>query len=146
MSHDDRWRIVIETILSGEPDTDRQVLDRVSAAVGELNWPAAHLERLMRALNNATRTVVGRRHSHDTAMPLVLRVLVAEPSRAPSAADSTTRAPSQDRTLGSEAQTRNRTPAGAWGFFLVERTQDGAADATHQLIELFLYREGERVK
>lgn len=132
----DRWRCLVAVQLSGSLDAERLALPAISQAFGVLGVPPADQERLITSLVSAAAQITAHDHGEQTTS-LVVRLLVLPPLAA-AYADAQGAAPSTITTP--------TTPTG-WGFFLVEHSgteSRSTGSATLAVIELFLYREGER--
>lgn len=130
------WRVLTELELIAGPDRASGVAARIIDAVRDLEWSAAELERLKGTLVRATLNAIERSHLHDSEALLVIRVLVPDSSRPAGATDQA----GAERT----ARQSRDVPSRGWSFFLVERTaQSSHHGQARQLIELFLYFEGE---
>jgi hypothetical protein len=88
-----QWRVVAELIQVSETGFDQAFLERLAAALHELNLPRSVLERMQQAAIAA----VGRAFENDTTQATCVMVLT--PIR----------------------QSEDGRIAPSWGFFLVER-------------------------
>lgn len=141
---DHRWQTLIEFDLPREPGGDRLAVERVAEAVQRLNWPAAPLGRLKVALAKATRDAMERNHFHGSGAPLIIRVLIPESGgETTQEADPASNEPGQAQSSETAAQHISRPPSRGWGFFLIEKALPDSGRAGRNLIELFLYLEGE---
>lgn len=114
---DERWHVLAEFTSESSPDGNQQMMERLAAAVSELNLSWAFLERMQAAMIGATRKAFDHQEGHAAPGTVVLRVLVS----------------------GLEPDDGKTQPS--WGFFYVEKDM---AIARHT-IELFLYQDGKQV-
>lgn len=135
------WQTLAEFALPSQPDSDRQARAQVAEAVRPLSLPAVHLERLKTAVAEATLNAAEHGNRYQSALPVVIRVLVSEKSLPVRVADqgSYPIPPNLAAKLAGQ-----QAPRG-WGFFLIEKMVDDLhmmGDEAHHTIELFLYFEG----
>jgi hypothetical protein len=143
-AHDHRWQTLIEFTLPREPGGERLAVERVAEAVQRLNWPAAPLGRLKVALAKATGDAMERGHFHGSGGLPIVRVLIPESGgETTQEANRASDEPGQAQLSETAAQPVGRPPSRGWGFFLVEKALPDSGRAGRNLIELFLYPEGE---
>lgn len=133
----DRWRCLVAVQLSIPLDPERLALTPISQAFAALAVPAADQERLVTSLVGALAQISERDQGGQSTFLVAVRLLVL-PLLADAYANAQGAAPSTIPTP--------TTPTG-WGFFLVEHSgteSRNTSSATPSMIELFLYREGER--
>lgn len=144
-----QWQTLIEFTLSCQSGSAGLATDLVVGAVHTLNWPAAHLEQLRRAVSTAIFNGLGRGTMNDSGAMLVVRVFVAARGKARQKDGSTGGKAVRRHLPGNASQPVNRSSSGGWGFFLVQRQENAPPVLTagpQQLIELFLYEEGEQTR
>jgi anti-sigma regulatory factor (Ser/Thr protein kinase) len=101
-------------------------------AVQELGLPPPQMERIEKAVMEALRKATKRGHQDQHDLPVTVRIWI-------SGAYTDDPSPSN-----SEAQQSDRRECRGWGFFLIQKQEDGpqvSAGDSHHVIELFLYQE-----
>jgi hypothetical protein len=112
--------------------------------VQTLNWPAAHLEQLKEALTKAIENVLEQSHLNDLEASIIIRVLIPESGESTLDINWPGIKPRQHPQSAEAVQQVRPSPAGGWGFFVVQKQGDALPTLTgraHHLIELFLYQE-----
>ena len=126
------WQLLLQFVPPDGPDSRRESVQRIMAAVGELGLLPAVENRIKQAVMEALQTKgqQGKRDDHDPGSSV--RVWLSDLPMA-----DTWRSGSATRTG------RPRT-SGGWGFFVLER-QAGDAQVTQvgsrRVVELCLYQE-----
>jgi serine/threonine-protein kinase RsbW len=146
------WETLAEFDVPSESGSERAAMERVAAAVADLNLPSARLERLKTAVAEATLNAVEHGNVYDENLPVTVRVLITDDdSRRTLNVRVTDRGTSgpipSPQTPNLQAKLAGEQSPRGWGFFLIEKMVDAlrvSADPAHHTIELFLYLEGEK--
>ncbi|MFQ6102448.1 MAG: ATP-binding protein [Anaerolineae bacterium] len=142
------WRTLAEFSVPSEPGNERQAMERVAEAVGELNLPAARLEQLKTAVAEATMNAMEHGNKYQADEPVTIQVLASESAIAVHITDQGNGRPILEaETPDLEAKLAGlQTPRG-WGLFLIKNMVDEmhvTADESHHTVELILNLEGDQ--
>lgn len=110
------WQLRAEFWVTSSHGDDRQLADQMTKTMQELDLEPRHLERIHKAVLEATQGASLRGYSAKPISPVHIRIWVG----------------------GECARVRN------WGFFLVEKPGSellGASARSEYLVELYLYQE-----
>jgi len=130
------WQLLLQFIPPAGPASEHQSVQRVTEAVQELGLPPPQMERIRRAVMEALRKATRRGHQGQPDLPVTVRIWIS---------GAHTDDPSAPNP---EAQQSGRRECRGWGFFLIQKQEDGpqaSAGGAHQVIELYLYQEQWRM-
>jgi len=120
------WQMLAEVTATGETDQKKLAIEQVVETVETFHLPARPMDQLRTAVSKAVLNEV-ELIGNGTSQPVSIRIL-ASPKAVKARKD-----PQAFDTRG-------------WGYFLIEKMGDNAwlrGEAFCQLVELFLYLEGE---
>lgn len=146
-SHEDEpWQTVAEFSVPSQPGNEREAMQQVVAAVGDL-LPAAQLEKLKTAVAEATMNAIEHGNQNRAELPVdvkvstsegAIRVCITDRGSATKIPESTS--PDLDAKLAGL-----QTPRG-WGLFLIKNMVDEMnifGDDAHHTLELIVRYKGE---
>jgi anti-sigma regulatory factor (Ser/Thr protein kinase) len=140
-------RMLAEFSVPSAPGTERLVMERVAAAVRELDLPPSRLEHVKTAVAEATMNAIEHGNRNRPELTVTIRVLA-------SAADLTVQVIDQggDRPIPApetpdlEAKLAGRQRARGWGLFLIKNMVDEldtASDGSHHTVRLTFHLKGD---
>ena len=132
------WQTFIEFALPAQPGNERLVVERVTEAIGMLNWAEADLAQLKRALAQATHKALEQSRRYNLAGRLRVRVMIQEDST-PLESDQAGAEPREHQMVERRARPISAGPSRGWGFFIVEKVVKDAGRTQQYRLELFLY-------
>ncbi|MFN2595321.1 MAG: SpoIIE family protein phosphatase [Actinomycetota bacterium] len=139
-------RVLEEFSLPSASGNERAVMDRVVAAIGSVQLPAARLEQLKTAVSEAAMNAI--EHGNESRAELPVEVTVAISNKALHVS-ITDHGGGRDipavETPDLEAKLAGLQKPRGWGLFLIENMVDAmnvTSDETHHTIELILDLEG----
>jgi hypothetical protein len=136
-TQDPNWMMLAEFILPGKPeliDQEANGIELVSSAVKRLGLPDNQLILLQEAVEGAVASVRDRHNFGCEEIPPTLRVLLANSAAVEALATQEKNFPANEKSFR------------GWGFFLVERVEDGSQPPARPpclSIDVYLYQEGE---
>ena len=132
--------------LASEPGNERIAIERVAAAVGDLDLPAARLERLKTAVGEAVMNAIEHGNRNRPELPVGVRVAVSGAELSVRVTDQGGDRPVlQPERPDLEAKLAGEQSPRGWGLFLIESMVDElrtSADERHSAIELIVRLEG----
>jgi serine phosphatase RsbU (regulator of sigma subunit)/anti-sigma regulatory factor (Ser/Thr protein kinase) len=141
-------RLLTEFEVASEQGNERQAIDRVAEAVGELDLSGPRLERLKTAVGEATMNAIEHGNHNRPELPVGIRVVVGGDNLRVLITDQgggqpplpEVEVPDLDAKLAGL-----QTPRG-WGLFLIKNMVDElhtSTDEQHHLIELVMHLKEE---
>jgi len=119
---DDTWQVLVELALSSKPDHEGPSVDQVLEAIRGLNLSIDCLEQLQQIMSEAIWNATQHGNKRGPEAPVLIRTLISN----------------------TETRPIERQSPGGWGFFMIERTAQAQGDLAHHIIELYVYREGDK--
>jgi hypothetical protein len=140
-AHDQGWQTLFAVQARNAPYDERSVADHVVMGVQRLGIAVAQSEQIRRALAKALRDTLEYNRILGLQGATIIRVLIPGEGRISSAAAlDAVESPAVHGQLGEQSHH-------GWGFFLVrhqERQATTPSDEMVHVIEVYLYREGDR--
>jgi serine phosphatase RsbU (regulator of sigma subunit)/anti-sigma regulatory factor (Ser/Thr protein kinase) len=132
--------------LASEPGNERVAIERVTAAVADLNLPAARLERLKTAVGEAVMNAIEHGNRNRPELPVEVRVAVGGAELSVRVTDQGGDRPVlQAERPDLEAKLAGEQSPRGWGLFLIESMVDElrtSADEQRHAVELIVRLEG----
>ena len=132
--------------LASEPGNERIAIERVAAAVGGLDLPAARLDRLKTAVGEAVMNAIEHGNLNRPELPVGVRVAVSGAELSVRVTDQGGDRPVlQAERPDLEAKLAGEQSPRGWGLFLIESMVDElrtSADERQHTIELIVRLEG----
>ena len=132
--------------LASEPGNERIAIERVAAAVGGLNLPAARLDRLKTAVGEAVMNAIEHGNRNRPELPVGVRVAVSGTELSVRVTDQGGDRPVlQAERPDLEAKLAGEQSPRGWGLFLIESMVDElrtSADERQHAVELIVRLEG----
>lgn len=143
------WRVLDAWDVPSEPGNERQVMERVAKAVGEVGLSQRRLEQLKTAVAEATMNAMEHGNKYDPELEVHLQVRASDRVLSVLITDEGGSAPIPERVETPNLQAKLeglQTPRG-WGLFLIENLVDEmhiTSDGTHDTLELVIRLEGDK--
>ena len=132
--------------LASEPGNERIAIERVAAAVGDLDLPAARLERLKTAVGEAVMNAIEHGNRNRPELPVGVRVAVSGAELSVRVTDQGGDRPVlQPERPDLEAKLAGEQSPRGWGLFLIESMVDElrtSADERQHAVEQIVRLEG----
>jgi serine phosphatase RsbU (regulator of sigma subunit)/anti-sigma regulatory factor (Ser/Thr protein kinase) len=132
--------------LASEPGNERIAIERVATAVGDLDLPAARLERLKTAVGEAVMNAIEHGNRNRPELPVGVRVAVSGAELSVRVTDQGGDRPVlQPERPDLEAKLAGEQSPRGWGLFLIESMVDElrtSADERQSAVELIVRLEG----
>jgi serine phosphatase RsbU (regulator of sigma subunit)/anti-sigma regulatory factor (Ser/Thr protein kinase) len=133
-------RVLADFSVSSLPGSEREAIDRVVHAVGELGLPARQIERLETAVGEATMNAIEHGNQNRPELPVFIRVLACSADLRVDITDQGGYRPIPDaETPDLEAKLAGTQRARGWGLFLIKNMVDEmeiTGDDKHHTIHL----------
>jgi serine phosphatase RsbU (regulator of sigma subunit)/anti-sigma regulatory factor (Ser/Thr protein kinase) len=132
--------------LPSEPGNERIAIERVAAVVGDVELPAARLDRLKTAVGEAVMNAIEHGNCNRSDLPVGVRVAVSGTELSVRITDQGGERPippAEQPDL--EAKLAGEQPPRGWGLFLIESMVDElrtSADEGQHTVELIVRLEG----
>jgi serine phosphatase RsbU (regulator of sigma subunit)/anti-sigma regulatory factor (Ser/Thr protein kinase) len=140
------WRTMASFSLPSEPGAERQAIRKVVEAIGELELPASHLERLKTAVGEATMNAIEHGNQYRSELRVSIHVRASEYAVMIQVSDEGSGSPAaQPPKPDLEAKIAGRQSPRGWGLFLIENMVDQihvVQDQGRHTVELVLLRNG----
>ena len=144
---DDRIRVLAEFELPSELGNEREVMDRVAAAVDGIGLPGSRLENLKTAVSEAAMNAIEHGNGADSALKVGVQVrLSQEDLRVLITDQGGGKEIPEPETPNIEAKLAGLQKPRGWGLFLIENMVDElevSNDDIHHTVELVLYLKGD---
>ena len=132
--------------VASEPGNERIAIERVAAAVGDLDLPAARLERLKTAVGEAVMNAIEHGNRNRPELPVGVLVAVSGAELSVRVTDQGGDRPAlQPERPDLEAKLAGEQSPRGWGLFLIESMVDElrtSADERQHAVELIVRLEG----
>ncbi len=130
--------------ISSAPDSEREAVEQVAAAVAGLNLPAERLDRLKTAVAEATMNAMEHGNRYDPDKPVAIRVQTTADELIVSITDHGGGKPIPEADAPDlEAKLAGLQSPRGWGLFLIRSMVDDlrvTTDDTHHTVELVMKR------
>jgi anti-sigma regulatory factor (Ser/Thr protein kinase) len=140
-------RVLAEFSLPSELGSERRAMARVIDAVGELNLPAARIERLRTAVAETVMNAIEHGNQGRRELPVDVAVLASAASlsvRVTDAGDANALPPPEPPDV--EAKLDGLQPPRGWGLFLIRNMVDDmlvTSDDQRRVVELVFHLKGD---
>jgi anti-sigma regulatory factor (Ser/Thr protein kinase) len=145
-----RIKVLAEFELPSTAGSEREVMDRVAAAVDEIGLPGPRLEKLKTAVSEAAMNAIEHGNDEDADLKVGVQVLVSpEDLRVLITDQGGGNEIPEVEVPDIEAKIAGLQKPRGWGLFLIENMVDKmevTSDDRHHTVELVLFLTGEEAR
>jgi serine phosphatase RsbU (regulator of sigma subunit)/anti-sigma regulatory factor (Ser/Thr protein kinase) len=131
-----------------QPGNERQVIQRVEAALRDVNLTPEQMERLKTAVGEATMNAMEHGNQYDPDLPISVRVVASESAVTVTIIDrGSQHSFPEPEAPDIEAKLAGLQSSRGWGLFLIKNMVDEmivSGDDNHNKVELTVYIEGAK--
>ena len=140
---EDSWLVLAEFDVQSEPGNEREAMERVAAAVQDLNLPGPRLERLKTAVAETTMNAMEHGNQYRSDLPASIKVMASKGALSVSITDhgGGQEIPDPITPDLDDKHALLQSPRG-WGLFLIPNMVDEmrtTVEEEHHTIELIIY-------
>ena len=140
-----RRSVLAEFSVPSEPGNERLAMERVAAAIGELEVRGENLERLKTAVAEATMNAMEHGNHYRAESPVLIEVSASDTQLSVKITDEGSGPPAfHSETPDLEAKLEGMQSPRGWGLFLIKNMVDDmevTGDEHHHTVELILHLE-----